>query len=97
MATIKKEDLFQGALAGSIRASTATDKGVINKNSGSSSVMKENGAYNVASGQYTQYKQDPESGVATEMSLHSNTITVQKDIVANDISVNYHKLNSQLY
>lgn len=97
MTTITKENLFQSALAASIRASTATDKGVINQNSGSSVIMKDNGAYNISTGIYCQYKQDKDTGVSTEMSLHSNTITVQKDIIANDISINYHKLNSQLY
>ena len=29
--------------------------------------------------------------------MQSNTITVQKDIVANDIVVNRHKINSQLW
>lgn len=97
MATITKENLFQQALASSVRISTSGDKGLINKNSGSSVIMKEDGAYNISTSIYCQYKQNPESGVSTEMSLHSNTITVQKDLIANDISINYHKLNSQLY
>lgn len=97
MATITKENLFQQALASSVRISTNSDKGLINKNSGSSVIMKEDGTYNTSSGIYAQYKQNPETGTATEMSLHSNTITVQKDLIANDISINYHKLNSQLY
>ena len=50
-----------------------------------------------SNGYFAQYKNDKESGVATEISLQSNTITVQKDVVAKDISVNFHKLNSQLY
>ena len=29
--------------------------------------------------------------------MQSNTITVQKDIIANDIIINRHKINSQLY
>ena len=51
----------------------------------------------MVSGIYAQYKADKNSGVATEISMQSNTITVQKDIVANDIIINRHKINSQLY
>ena len=92
-----KDNIFAKAMSQTEKADTNTSKGIINKESGSSMVYDKDGNVNLASGNYTQYKHNANAGSATEISLHSNTITVQKDIVANDISVNYHKLNSQLY
>ena len=76
---------------------TKKDVGFYNKTSKASVVYKGDGSTTNANGFYAQYKNDQESGVATELSLQSNTITVQKDIVAKDIAINFHKLNSQLY
>ena len=92
-----KDNIFAKAMSQTEKADTNTSKGIINKESGCSMVYDKDGNVNLASGNYTQYKHNANAGSATEISLHSNTITVQKDIVANDISVNYHKLNSQLY
>lgn len=92
-----KDNLFAKALSQSEKADTSTSKGIINNNSGSSMVYDKDGNVNLSSGNYTQYKHNAKLGSTTEISLHSNTITVQKDIVTNDLCVNYHKLNSQLY
>ena len=92
-----KDNIFTKAVAQSKKVDTNKSKGIINSNSGASMIYDKDGNVNLSSGNYTQYKHNSKAGSATEISLHSNTITVQKDIVANDISVNYHKLNSQLY
>lgn len=92
-----KENLFNETVAKSKRASNQTDDYTINKDSGSNVAVKSDGSATMVSGIYAQYKTDKNSGVATEISLQSNTITVQKDIVANDLLLNRHKLNSQLY
>ena len=92
-----KDNIFTKAMSQSEKADTNTSKGIINSNSGASMVYDKDGNVNLSSGNYTQYKHNAKAGSATEMSLHSNTITVQKDIIANDISINYHKMNSQLY
>lgn len=73
------------------------DKGMINKESKASMGMKDNGSTSIAAGEYAQYKLDKETGIANEISLHSNTTTVVKNIKANDITVNKHKLNNQLW
>ena len=91
-----KENLFNETVAKSKRASNQTDDYTINKNSGANVAVKSDGSTTMVSGIYAQYKADKNSGVATEISLQSNTITVQKDIVANDLLINRHKLNSQL-
>ncbi len=92
-----KENLFNEIAANSKRASRQTDQSIINKKSGSNITAKADGSTHLVSGIYAQYKTDKNSGVATEFSLQSNTVTVQKDIIANDIVVNRHKLNSQLW
>lgn len=78
------------------QAAPGKDRGLISKEGGSF-VLKENGAAVQASGMYAQHIVDKDTGTITDYSFKSNTNTVQKSIVANDISLNNHKLNSQLY
>ena len=92
-----KENLFNETVINTKRASRQTDEYTINKDSGANITAKGDGSTSVVSGIYAQYKADKNSGVATEISLQSNTVTVQKDIIANDLTINRHKLNSQLY
>lgn len=92
-----KQNLFNETVSKTKQASRQSDKSIINKKSGSNITVKGDGSTSMVSGIYAQYKADKNSGVATEISLQSNTITVQKDIVANDLILNRHKLNSQLY
>lgn len=92
-----KENLFNETVAKTKRASNQTDDFTINKDSGASFAVRGDGSTTMASGIYAQYKADKNSGVATEISLQSNTVTVQKDIIANDITINRHKINSQLW
>ena len=92
-----KKDLFDEIVAKSHSADKQEDEYTINSTSGSSITAKGDGSTAVVSGIYAQYKADKDSGVATEISLQSNTVTVQKDIIANDLVLNRHKLNSQLY
>ena len=73
------------------------DKGFINGDSKASLAMKENGGTTIAAGEYAQFKMDKEAGLINEVSLQSNTTTVTKNIKANDITINNHKLNSQLW
>lgn len=92
-----KENLFNEIAVQSKRASKQNDEYTINSTSGANITAKGDGSTAMVSGIYAQYKADKNSGVATEISLQSNTITVQKEIVANDIIINRHKINSQLY
>lgn len=92
-----KENLFNETVSKTQRADRQTDEYTINKDSGANITAKGDGSTTMVSGIYAQYKTDKNTGVATEISLQSNTITVQKEIVANDLILNRHKLNSQLY
>lgn len=92
-----KLNLFDIVQKKSNKIDPSKDIALYNKNSKLSVVYKGDGSMSTSNGFFAQYKNDSESGVATEISLQSNTITVQKDIVAKDISINCHKLNSQLY
>ena len=92
-----KKDLFDEIAAMSGRASRQDDDYTINKTSGANITAKGDGSTAMVSGIYAQYKADKNTGVATEISMQSNTITVQKEIIANDIIINRHKINSQLY
>ena len=92
-----KENLFNEIAVQSKRASKQNDEYTINSTSGANITAKGDGSATMVSGIYAQYKTDKNTGVATEISLQSNTITVQKEIVTNDLILNRHKLNSQLY
>lgn len=72
------------------------DKGFVNEKTGASVGIRENGEVIVASSNTAQYKMSPEGGSATEITLESNTITNRKNIVADEIVVNRHKMNPQL-
>jgi hypothetical protein len=71
------------------------DKGIINK--GASVSIKENGDITLAASKDSQYKLSKGQGIATEISLQSNTITNRKTIKTDEIIVNKHKLNPQLW
>lgn len=92
-----KENLFNETVSKTQRADRQSDEYTINKDSGANITAKGDGSTAMVSGIYAQYKTDKNTGVATEISLQSNTITVQKEIVTNDLILNRHKLNSQLY
>lgn len=73
------------------------DKGFVNDSTGSSLGIRNNGDIVAASSETLQYKMQNSTGTATEISLQSNTITNRKIINSDEIIVNKHKLNPQLY
>ena len=77
--------------------SRSLDKGFINKESGASTAIKSDGSTTIAAGEYAQIKVDKQLGLTNEISLQSNTVTVQKHLKAKDITINNHKLNNQLW
>ncbi|MED1125344.1 hypothetical protein [Bacillus atrophaeus] len=76
--------------------SRGKEKGIVNKKSGSSVVVRENGNINVVSSANSQYKLS-RAGKAVETTHESETITNRKKITADDIVINNHKLNPKLY
>ncbi len=73
------------------------DVGVINEESKSTVTAKNNGTVTMNSGIYAQYKCDNESGTATEISMQSISNTVQRELTLNDLIINRHKFNTQLF
>jgi len=72
------------------------DKGFINEDSGSSIVLRESGQVNLAASQYSQYKLNP-NGVNLEQSVESGLITNRRNIKTDEIIINNHKMNNNLW
>lgn len=81
----------------SLNADRSTDKGFVNTSTNSSVVISENGNVTIASSKNVQYKLNYASGLAKEISYQSQTITNRKDIRTDEIIVNNHKMNPQIY
>ena len=71
------------------------DKALVGKYGTSIALKKDN--VTLASGLYSNLSMDTGTGIYNELSLRSNVITVVRDISVNDLLINNHKLNSQLY
>lgn len=97
MAKEDKNDLFERVKNESTTANGSKDKGIINRETAQSISLKENGDINLISGKYSQVKSNSENGNITIASLQTNIISPQLDIMSSDISINKHKLNSQLH
>lgn len=78
-------------------ANRSTEVGMVNGDTKSSLMLKENGDVVIAASKTAQYKINYDSGTSTEISMQSNTITNRKNIKADDITINKHKLNPQMY
>lgn len=81
----------------SLNADRSVDKGFVNTSTNSSVLISENGNVTIASSKNVQYKLNYASGLAKEISYQSQTITNRKDIRTDEIIVNNHKLNPQIY
>lgn len=95
-----KEDIKPKSLTELIEeeefASRKDTKGIINNNTKSGVSISETGDIDLSSSKFSHYKL-PGNGVATERSLQSNTITVDKRILTDNISINRHRLNPALW
>lgn len=81
----------------SLNADRSVDKGFVNTSTNSSVLISENGNVTIASSKNVQYKLNYASGLAKEISYQSQTITNRKDIRTDEIIVNNHKMNPQIY
>jgi hypothetical protein len=79
------------------QADRAYEKGIINPDTGASLILGKSGNVTVASSHNVQYKLNYASGTAREMSFQSDTITNRKNLKIDEILINGHKLNPQLY
>lgn len=103
MSEIKNEidDIFEqpGNLLEEIKMKTSNkdnrrDEGFVN-NKGSI-LLRDDGECTIISDKYSQYKTMPD-GNTLEVSKQSNTVTVRKNIETDEIVINKHKMNPQLY
>lgn len=97
MAKKNKNDLMKEAQSSATQVDGAYDRGLQNRETGQSLIFKEDGSMNLITGKYSQLKIDSDSGTITTAALQSNDISVQKDIVTDDLAINKHKFNNQLY
>lgn len=81
----------------SLNANRTIDKGFVNTSTNSSVVINETGNVTVASSKNVQYKLNYASGLAKEVSYESQTVTNRKHIKTDEIIVNNHKMNPQIY
>lgn len=70
------------------------DDGFVNDNG--SMLLRDDGENSLVAGKYAQYRVTPD-GNTIEISKQSNTTTVRKNLEADEIVINNHKLNPQLY
>lgn len=78
-------------------ADRTKEKGMINDKTGGSILLDQSGNITVAASKTVQYKMNYSQGQATEISMQSNTITNRKNIQTDEIVLNKHKLNPQLW
>lgn len=76
--------------------SRMSEKGLVNELTGSANIIRDNGQINLSASSSAQYKLNPD-GVAMEVSTESNTYSVRKKFSINELIVNEHKLNPDLY
>lgn len=97
MAKENKNDLMQEAESSTIEVDGAYDRGLQNRETGQTLLFRGDGSMNMVTGKYSQLKVDSETGTVTIAALQSNDVAVQKDFSVEDLSINKHKLNAQLY
>lgn len=90
-----RNNLLKETLEESEYLKRGQDIGLIGDN-GSNISVRENGDTTIAINEFAQYKISS-NGVSTEISIQSNTITNTKNIRADNIAINRHKLNPQLW
>lgn len=73
------------------------EKGVINEKTGSSFLMSEDGNVSIVGSKNVQYRMSYSTGHASEISTESNTVTNRKNIKTDELVLNTHKFNPQLY
>ena len=72
------------------------EKGIVNKAAKSSFSMRDNGDINTVSSKYAQHKLSA-GGKSTDIANESVTITNTKKLTFDELVVNGHKFNNQLY
>lgn len=77
-------------------ASRTTNRGFLNQQTSSGVLVTETGDIDLSSSKFGHYKISG-SGIATERSIQSNTVTNSKNLLVDNISINRHRLNPALW
>ena len=80
----------------STKTNRVNEKGIINDKADTSIMLHDNGNITIAASKYSNYNVD-KSGHTREISLESKTITNRKILDTDELIINKHKLNPQLY
>ena len=75
---------------------TLKTKGIVNPETGSSILIKDNGDTTTAASLLSQQK-TLSNGKVGEESIESDTYTVRKNLIVDEITINKHKLNPDIY
>lgn len=73
------------------------ESGFVNPETGSSVMIDKEGNIIVASSENVQYKMNYASGAVNEISFQSDTTTNRKRLFTDEVLINNHKLNPQIY
>lgn len=77
-------------------ASRTNNRGFLNQKTSSGILVTENGDIDLSSSKFGHYKISG-SGITTERSIQSNTVTNSKNLLIDNISINRHRLNPALW
>lgn len=97
MANETNKNLIEEFKERSNNANKKNERGIVNDKTGSSIVLDKDGNITIAASKTVQYKMKYSEGQATELSFQSNTITNRKNLQTDEIIINKHKLNPQLW
>lgn len=74
-----------------------SESGFVNPDTGSSVLIDREGNITVASSENVQYKMNYASGAVNEISFQSDTTTNRKRLFTDEVLINNHKMNPQIY
>lgn len=76
--------------------SRMSEQGIVNEQTGAAVVVRTDGQINLAASKYSSYKLSPK-GKVTEQSMESEKITNRMRLLTDEIIINEHKMNPQLW
>ena len=79
-----------------LNLSRFSEQGIVNEKTGASVVIRDDGQINLASSKYAQVKVSP-NGRLSSTSMESITITNRRKVNSDEVAINEHKMNPQLW
>jgi hypothetical protein len=91
------ENIVQELKEKASNADRTNCKGFINDKTSGAVLIDSNGDVTISPSKTVQYKMKYNEGQATEVSMQSNTITNRKNLKIDELTINNHKINPQLW